>query len=77
MLNSTGIKNISISMHISQSIILRKEVASHIDKELSILTIPEINSIGTTVIIGEINDINNFDSSSKLLSFTGLNPKVR
>ena len=56
---------------------IEKEVASHIEEESPILTIPGINSIAAATIIGEINDVNNFDSPSKLLAFAGLDPKVR
>lgn len=86
--SSIGIKDTYISMHIPQLIELiemldsqinniEKEIASHIDKESPILTIPGINSVAAATIIGEINDISNFDSSSKLLAFAGLDPKVR
>lgn len=86
--SSIGIKDTSISMHIPQLIELiemldsqinniEKEVASHIDEESPILTIPGINSIAAATIIGEINDVSNFDSPSKLLAFAGLDPKVR
>lgn len=56
---------------------IEKEVTSHINEESPILTIPGINSIAAATIIGEINDISNFDSPSKLLAFAGLDPKVR
>ena len=56
---------------------IEKEVTSHIDEKSPILTIPGINSIAAATIIGEINDISNFDSPSKLLAFAGLDPKVR
>ena len=66
-----------IEMLDSQINNIEKEVASHIDEESPILTIPGINSIAAATIIGEINDVSNFDSSSKLLAFAGLGPKVK
>lgn len=84
--NSIDVKDTSLPMHISQLIELikvlytkinnfKKEITSHIDKKSPILTIPRINNIATSATIGEINDINNFDSPSKLLAFEELNPK--
>lgn len=86
--SSVGIKDTSISMHIPQLIQLiemldsqikaiEKEIDSFIDEESPILTIPGINTVAAASILGEINDIENFDSSSKLLAFSGLDPKIR
>ena len=78
--SSVGIKDTSVSMHIPQLINLiemldsqiksiEKEIDSSIDEESPILTIPGINTVAAASILGEINDIDNFDSSSKLLAF--------
>ena len=86
--SSVGIEDTSISMHIPQLIQLiemldsqikaiEKEIDSFIDEESPILTIPGINTVAAASILGEINDIENFDSSSKLLAFSGLDPKIR
>ncbi len=86
--SSVGIKDTSVSMHIPQLINLiemldsqiksiEKEIDSSIDEESPILTIPGINTVAAASILGEINDIDNFDSSSKLLAFSGLDPKIR
>ena len=75
--SSVGIKDTSVSMHIPQLIELiemldsqiksiEKEIDSSIDEESPILTIPGINTVAAASILGEINDIDNFDSSSKL-----------
>lgn len=85
---SVGIKDTSVSMHIPQLIKLievldsqinsvEEEIQSSIDKESVVLSIPGINLVAAASILGEINDIDNFDSTSKLLAFSGLDPKVR
>ena len=56
---------------------IEKEIDSSINEESPILTIPGINIVAAASILGEINDIDNFDSSSKLLAFSGLDPKIR
>ena len=86
--SSVGIKDTSVSMHIPQLIELiemldsqiksiEKEINSSVGEESPILTIPGINTVAAASILGEINDIDNFDSSSKLLAFSGLDPKIR
>lgn len=86
--SSVGIKDTSVSMHIPQLIKLiemldsqinsmEEEIKSSIDKESVVLSIPGINFVAAASILGEINDIDNFDSSSKLLAFSGLDPKIR
>lgn len=86
--SSVGIKDTSVSMHIPQLIKLievldsqinsvEEEIQSSIDKESVVLSIPGINLVAAASILGEINDIDNFDSTSKLLAFSGLDPKVR
>lgn len=78
----------SISMHILQLIELiemldsqinniEKEVVSYIDEKSMILTISGINSTAVATIIEEINDVSNFDSSSKFLAFAGFDSNVR
>jgi len=42
----------------------------------NLLTIPGVGIISAAGIIGEIGDINNFNSSDALYAFTGLDPKV-
>ena len=66
-----------IEMLDSQIKSIEKEIDSSIDEESPILTIPGINTVAAASILGEINDIDNFDSSSKLLAFSGLDPKRR
>lgn len=86
--SSVGIKDTSVSMHIPQLIKLiemldsqinsiEEEIKSSIDKESVVLSIPGINFVAAASILGEINDIDNFDLPSKLLAFSGLDPKVR
>lgn len=86
--SSVGIKDTSVSMHIPQLIKLiemldsqinsmEEKIKSSIDKESVVLSIPGINFVAAASILGEINDIDNFDSSSKLLAFSGLDPKIR
>ncbi len=86
--SSVGIKDTSVSMHIPQLIKLiemldsqinsmEEQIKSSIDKESVVLSIPGINFVAAASILGEINDIDNFDSSSKLLAFSGLDPKIR
>ena len=82
--SSVGIKrNTSVSMHIpqlreliemldSQIKSIEKEIDSSVGEDSPILTIPGINTVAAASILGEINDIDNFDSSSKLLAFSGL-----
>ena len=64
-----------IEMLDSQIKSIEKEIDSSIDEESPILTIPGINTVAAASILGEINYIDNFDSSSKLLAFSGLDPK--
>lgn len=66
-----------IEMLDSQIKSIEKEIDSSINEDSPILTIPGINTVAAASILGEINDINNFDSSSKLLAFSGLDPKIR
>lgn len=86
--SSVGIKDTSVSMHIPQLIKLiemldsqinsiKEEIESSIDKESVVLSIPGINFVAAASILGEINDIDNFDLPSKLLAFSRLDPKVR
>lgn len=86
--SSVGVKDTSISIHIPQLIELielldeqiksiEEEIKSSLDNEAPILTIPGISNVAAASIIGEINDISNFDSASKLLAYAGLDPKVR
>ncbi|MFV0275482.1 MAG: transposase [Bacilli bacterium] len=57
--------------------LIDKEISTSI-KELnpSILTIPGIEDISVSVIISEFGDISNFNNSSKMLAFAGLEPNV-
>ena len=81
--SSVGIKDTSVSMHIPQLIELiemldsqiksiEKEIDTSVGEESPIFTIPGINTVAAASILGEINDIDNFNSSSKLLAFSGL-----
>ena len=86
--SSVGVKDPSISIHIPQLIeliemldkqinLIEEEIKSSLNNEMSILTIPGISDVAAATIVGEINDIDNFDSPSKLLAYAGLDPKVR
>lgn len=86
--SSAGVKDTSISIHIPQLIELievldkqiraiEEEIETSLDIESPILTIPGISNVAAASIIGEINDIDNFNSPSKLLAYAGLDPKVR
>lgn len=86
--SSVGVKDTSISIHIPQLIQLiemldkqiksiEEEIKYSLDNEAPILTIPGISDVAAATIVGEINDIDNFDSPSKLLAYAGLDPKVR
>lgn len=86
--SSVGVKDTSISIHIPQLIELielldkqiksiEEEIEDSLDNESPVLTIPGISNVAAASIIGEINDISNFDSPSKLLAYAGLDPKVR
>lgn len=85
---SIGVKDTSISMHIPQLIQLievldrqvksiEKEIKDSVDSKSLLLTIPGISNVSAATILGEINDISNFDSPTKLLAYAGLDPKVR
>jgi transposase len=87
-ISSVGVKDTSISMHIPQLIeliemldkqinLIEEEIKSSLNNEVSILTIPGISDVAAATIVGEINDIDNFDSPTKLLAYAGLDPKVR
>lgn len=86
--SSVGVKDTSISIHIPQLIeliemlgkqinLIEEEIKSSLNNEMPILTIPGISDVAAATIVGEINDIDNFDSPSKLLAYAGLDPKVR
>lgn len=66
-----------IEMLDSQINSIKEEIESSIDKESVVLSIPGINFVAAASILGEINDIDNFDLPSKLLAFSRLDPKVR
>jgi len=86
--NSIGSNSVSFQLELLQNITLitafQKEVKS-VEKEIKklmieinsvILTIPGISYTLGSIIIAEIGDISNFDSSAKLLAFAGLEPGV-
>lgn len=86
--SSVGIKDTSVSIHIPQLIKLtevldsqinsiEEEIRTSMDKKTIVLSILGINIVTAASILEEINNIENFDSSSKLLAFSGLDPKVR
>ena len=86
--SSVGVKDTSISIHIPQLIELielldkqiksiEEEIEASLDNGSPILSIPGISNVAAASIIGEINDISNFDSPSKLLAYAGLDPKIR
>lgn len=86
--SSVGVKDTSISIHIPQLIELielldkqiksiEEEIEASLDNGSPVLSIPGISNVAAASIIGEINDISNFNSPSKLLEYAGLDPKVR
>lgn len=87
--SSVGIEDTSISIHVVQLIeliemydkqigILEKKMEEIISTlNTSLLTVPGISVIACTIILGETNNLENFNSSKKLLAFAGLDPKVR
>ena len=85
---SVGINDLSVSFEIKQTLIQiellenqRKEVLKKIDQlclntQSPIFSIPGIGPTTGPTILSEIGDINNFDSSRKLLAFAGCDPSV-
>ena len=85
---SVGIKNHTLSLQISQSIIqielydeqlqeLDSTIKSIMDEMDSVIkTVPGIGSLNGATILGEIGDIHRFNSSCQLLAYAGLDPSV-
>ncbi len=87
--SSVGVKNAFLSIQIAQTIAqieLLKEQIDELDIAITeayesinsvIKTIPGVGSINGAMILGEIGDIHRFSNASKLLSYAGLDPRVR
>lgn len=87
--SSVGIKDSSISLHLIQLIELielynnqikniEEKVTKLIEEiDTTLLSIPGISTIACAIILGETNNLVNFNSAKKLLAFSGLDPKVR
>jgi transposase len=85
---SVGIKNHTLSLQITQSIIqieLLNEQLQELDATIKsvmddmdsvIKTVPGIGSLNGAIILGEIGDIHRFHSSCQLLAYAGLDPSV-
>ncbi len=43
----------------------------------TLLSVPRISDIAYAIILGETNNFENFSSSKKLLTFAGLDPKIK
>ena len=86
--DSIGIHQPAISLHIQlffQQLQLlnnqKRTIENHLetlllDLELPLLSIPGISTVLASLIIGEIGNINLFDSPDKLLAFAGLDPSI-
>lgn len=86
--NSVGTKNDTLSLQITQSIIQIELFTQQLDEventindimdsmDSVIKTIPGIGNLNGAMIIGEIGDIHRFESSCKLLAYSGLDPSV-
>ena len=87
--DSVGISDFSLSILIPQlieSIVMLDKQIEDIEKSIDILlkntqsvitSVPGIGFVAAASILGEIGNIERFSSSSKLLAFAGLDPKVR
>lgn len=87
--SSVGVKNPFISIQIAQTIAqieLLKEQIDELDTAISeaydeidsvIKTIPGVGSVNGAMILGEIGDVDRFSNPAKLLSYAGLDPRVR
>ena len=86
---TVGIKDTSVSLHVIQLIELIElfdrqikdivtKITDTVDKlDTKLLSVPGINIIACTIILGETNNFDNFSNATKLLAFAGLDPKIR
>lgn len=87
--SSVGVKNSYISIQITQTIAqieLLTEQIDELDSAIAeamssmnsvIMTVPGIGYTNGAMILGEIGDIHRFSNASKLLSYAGLDPRIR
>lgn len=83
-IGNTSISNELLIKSIIEDIIHFKKQISSIDKEIDLLmndfkfitSIPGVGNIIGATILGEIGDINRFNSPSQLLAFAGLDPSI-
>lgn len=87
--SSVGVNNPYISIQIAQTIAQIELLEDQIDELDTVITeaydeidsviksVPGVGNIDGAVILGVIGDINRFSDASKLLSYAGLDPRVR